>query len=205
MAKDATISKETLDKLVELGLDYVKSAADNMSKILKFDPPIKTDCEVTGKGGAKIQQIKKYIRTISEEIFDIVMDPEKDDKGLLLVNPEDTVKFEDHTNDLIKLICPERVEMLYTSKDAKDAAKSVTPNKKGFQTSEEVKERKKFIFDLIQEGKHTRADILDKIVAKYTEVKRATMSTFLTDCKNEKYNKYPKLAVEKDKVFSFLG
>lgn len=203
MAKKSNISKETLKELVELGMDAIKAAADNMSKVLKFDPPIDTTKEVTAKGAAGTNQAKKIMKEICDEIFDIVMDDEKDDQGLLLVNPDDVAQFDKETNDLIMLVCPERVKMLYGSKD-KPANTPGRGTAKQFRSTEATKARKKMIYDLITEGKYTRKQIIEKVMETFPEVTASTLGTFLTDCKNPNYNKFDKLAVQgKDKIYSF--
>lgn len=201
-AKKSNISVDTLKQLMDLGLDAIKAAADNMSKVLKFDPPIKTDYEVTGKGAAKVNQEKKYVRAICDELYDIVTDTQADENGLLLVNPEDVTKFDAETNDIIRLVAPDRVEALYGA-----GKKATAPTGKGatpFKPRKDVTERKELIYKMISEGKHTRQDIIAAVQAVFPNVTPASLSTFLTDCKNAKYNKYDKLAQEKNKVFSFV-
>lgn len=71
-------------------------------------------------------------------------------------------------------------------------------------SSEEVKARNELIESLIEAGKHTRADILDKVAAEYPNISRSSIQTVLTDSKNAKYNKFANLAVEdENKIMSF--
>jgi len=71
-------------------------------------------------------------------------------------------------------------------------------------SSEQVKARNALIEKLIDAGKYTRADILEKVSAEYPDISKSSIQTVLTDSKNEKYNKFSRLAVEDaNKIMSF--
>lgn len=93
----------------------------------------------------------------------------------------------------------------------KAAPKKTTPKKtepKKTSTASRAKGsgeiRREYLAELITQGKFTRAEIMEKAKAKFPEIAEATIKVDLTDGKNPKYNKFPKLIKEsKDKILSF--
>jgi hypothetical protein len=72
------------------------------------------------------------------------------------------------------------------------------------QASPESIARKKMIGDLIEAGKSTAADIIDKVVKKFPDSKESSIRTIISDSKNAKYTAFGKTAKVNDKgVFSF--
>jgi hypothetical protein len=63
-------------------------------------------------------------------------------------------------------------------------------------------ERRIFLHDMIVEGIHTRKQIAEACVAKFGG-NITTILTILSDSKNSKYNKFEKLVVENNKIYSF--
>lgn len=61
------------------------------------------------------------------------------------------------------------------------------------------------IYNMIAESKYTKQQIIDLICKDWSNVKAITVSTYLSDAKNVKYTKFPKLAIEdpRTKIFSF--
>ncbi|MCP4373943.1 MAG: hypothetical protein GY797_38440 [Deltaproteobacteria bacterium] len=68
--------------------------------------------------------------------------------------------------------------------------------KKPRKTKAEIQARYDAIADMIKTGKHTKKEIIDTIAPKFPDVTVSTISTFVQDCMNEKYNKLPKLTVK---------
>lgn len=60
---------------------------------------------------------------------------------------------------------------------------------------------------LIKEATYTKAEICQKMLETFPEMKQSTLDTILSDGQNAKYNKFPKLVVvtktEKGKIYSF--
>jgi hypothetical protein len=72
------------------------------------------------------------------------------------------------------------------------------------QASPESIARKKMIGDLIEAGKSTAADIIDKVMRKFPDSKESSIRTIISDSKNAKYTAFGKTAKVNDKgVFSF--
>jgi hypothetical protein len=71
-------------------------------------------------------------------------------------------------------------------------------------SSEEIKERNNFIESLITAGEYTKVEIIEKVLAKFTNISKSSIQTILVDSKNPKYNKFKNLAIEsEDKIMSF--
>ncbi len=61
-----------------------------------------------------------------------------------------------------------------------------------------------FFTPLIRSGKYTQKELVEQGLVEYPHLVRSTLQTFLTDSKNKKYNKFPKLVVVgKDDKLSF--
>ncbi|MDD4804104.1 MAG: hypothetical protein PHN69_02935 [Candidatus Pacebacteria bacterium] len=68
-----------------------------------------------------------------------------------------------------------------------------------------VLERRTFVSKLIEKGKFTKAEIMDKALAEYPEWNKVSLSTMLTDGSNPKYNVFESLVVKdtETKILSF--
>lgn len=55
-----------------------------------------------------------------------------------------------------------------------------------------------YLSTLLKAGKYTRKDLIEKAVTEVPELKKVSVQTLLTDSKNPKYNKFPKLVQEKE-------
>jgi hypothetical protein len=65
-------------------------------------------------------------------------------------------------------------------------------------------ERVDFLTPLIQSGKYTKAELVEKANKEFPDVSASTFQTMLTDAKNPKYNKFAKLVVQaEDGTLSF--
>lgn len=62
-----------------------------------------------------------------------------------------------------------------------------------------------FFVPLVEKGKFTKVELVEKAKAKYPEANEATLRTLLQDGKNPKYNKFPKLMYQnpETKIYSF--
>jgi len=61
------------------------------------------------------------------------------------------------------------------------------------------------VSEMIAEGKYSRKQILETVMAEMpTATTQSTLYTFLTDCKNPKYNRLAKLTTEKDGIMRFV-
>ncbi len=56
-----------------------------------------------------------------------------------------------------------------------------------------------FLSGLISKGKLTRKEVVEQAVLKFPDASPAGLATLVSDGKNPKYNKFPKLVVENDK------
>lgn len=68
-----------------------------------------------------------------------------------------------------------------------------------------VIEKRAFVAELIAEGAYTKAEIMEKAIAKYPDWKPVSLSTMITDGSNPRYNVFDALVVkDKDtKILSF--
>ena len=82
-----------------------------------------------------------------------------------------------------------------TKEKAKPETKKKVPNFKGTATADKIKE----LDPLLKAGKSTKKELIDAILAKYPDSNLSGIVTLLTDGKNPKYNRFPKLLVENDK------
>ncbi len=73
-----------------------------------------------------------------------------------------------------------------------DKTKTTKPRK----TKAEIQARYDAISAMIVTGKHTKKEIVDEVAPKFPDVTVSTISTFVQDCMNVKYNKLPKLTVK---------
>lgn len=89
-----------------------------------------------------------------------------------------------------------------TSDKGADTGKNDTKNpagdkpKKPRKTKAEIQARYDAISAMIKTGKHTKKEIVEVIAPKFPDVTVSTISTFVQDCMNVKYNKLPKLTVK---------
>ncbi len=88
-----------------------------------------------------------------------------------------------------------------TLKQKQEAEKSIKAKEKKLL----VLERRTFVSKLIEKGKFTKAEIMDKALAEYPEWNKVSLSTMLTDGSNPKYNVFESLVVKdaETKILSF--
>ena len=89
----------------------------------------------------------------------------------------------------------EDVPVKKAKEKAKPETKKKVPNFKGTATADKIKE----LDPLLKAGKSTKKELIDAILAKYPDSNLSGIVTLLTDGKNPKYNRFPKLLVENDK------
>lgn len=77
-----------------------------------------------------------------------------------------------------------------------DAKPKATGAKKPRKTKAEIQARYDAISAMIATGKHTKKEIVEAVSPKFPDVTVSTISTFVQDCMNVKYNKLPKLTVK---------
>ena len=70
-----------------------------------------------------------------------------------------------------------------------------TKSKQGRVTTAE---RVEYISPFVKKAKYTKKELLEMMMEKYPMVTKAANQTILTDGKNPKYNKFPKLIVQDD-------
>ena len=96
--------------------------------------------------------------------------------------------------------------------EMKGPKKKTLKQKKEAEKSEQAKvakalvlEKRAFVAALIEEGTHTKAEIMDLTIAKYPDWKPASLSTMITDGSNPRYNVFDSLVLkDKDtKILSF--
>jgi hypothetical protein len=67
-----------------------------------------------------------------------------------------------------------------------------------------TKERVAYISPFIEKGKYTKAQLMEMLAKKYPDASSTSFQTLLTDCKNPKYNAFPKLVVQSsDGIYKF--
>lgn len=67
------------------------------------------------------------------------------------------------------------------------------------------KDKVAFFQPLIESGKYTAKELLEMAQTAFPKMTESTIRTFLTDSKNPKYNKFPKLvALTEDKKMIFV-
>jgi SOS response regulatory protein OraA/RecX len=183
--------------MAEVTFELITGVVGEFNKLLSLDPPIEVP-EITGRGAAGTAQKKKGVKTLSGELSELIVDPE-------MVMPTDMKNFTEDAQGLIKELCPDEVERLFPPKKEK-AKEEAKKRKSGFVPSEKVAARKKMIEDMISAKKHTRKEIIEAVMEKFPDVTKSNLTTFLTDSKNEKYQKFEKLVVEnkKTKIMSFV-
>lgn len=64
-------------------------------------------------------------------------------------------------------------------------------------------QRREYLAQLLEEGRFTRQEIIDRVLDKYPGPSQDSISTILSDSKNPKYNTLARLAVEEKGVFKF--
>lgn len=69
-----------------------------------------------------------------------------------------------------------------------------------------ILEKRKFVANLIELGKYTKAEIMDRALVKYPDWNKVSLSTMLTDACNPKYNVFDRLVVKdpSTKILSFV-
>lgn len=154
------------------------AAADDLNQVLGMQPPI--DLE------ANEEDLLTQITTASGEVL------AADKKAL---KPETWGFLEE--SGLLKHLDTPKEEKTPASSDEK---KKVVPKK-----AKDTAERNAFVKDLISEGKYTAKEIADKTCTKFTEHKRSSIQTLISDSKNEKYTKFETVAkMDPDtKILSF--
>jgi hypothetical protein len=77
--------------------------------------------------------------------------------------------------------------------------------RRGPQANPQTALRRSFTEKLISQGKFTKAQVMEKVLAEFPSANKSTVQTDLSDGKNPKYNKFAKLVKEdpETKVLSF--
>lgn len=180
MAKLTEEQKAEQKRLKAIPNDGMKAAITGLNEVLKAN---KMDLIKLEKSkGATVDNLTAAIR----DLLNV-------DKADLI--PEDIAIF---YNDHIAIDDAE--EATQSEEKPKDPPKPRKPRK----TKEELKARYDFIESMIKAGKSTKKEIVDATAKKFTDVKPITLSTFIQDCLNEKYNKFDNLAYKDKKgIISF--
>ncbi len=88
-------------------------------------------------------------------------------------------------------------------KGGRQTAKS-TPAQKAVERAKPSLVLKEYLFSLIASGQYDTKTIIEKAVQKFPEKSRGAVSTYISDGKNTKYNKFSKLIIVfKDGKLSF--
>jgi len=177
MAKLTEEQKKEMAKLKAIPNDKMKASIASLNTFLETKkieqmPKAKSKGEAVALFGAAINDLLE--KDMAEEI------------------PEDVASFfNDHIADSDD-------EGETDGADAGDdkAEDKPKPAKKPRKTKAEIQARYDAIAAMIKTGKHTKKEIVDTISPKFPDVTVSTISTFVQDCMNEKYNKLPKLTVK---------
>lgn len=204
---------------MDFKLGQLQVAAADLNEVLKLDPPIVTSIEIKGRGAVKAKAEESFIEQLKKDILEVAegQDP-------------DTKVFDLRADD-IPVLKPGTVEVIYSlseitkarlsvntkaagkgkvagkSKAPAAAGKSKAPAAagKGKAPSIEGQKRKEFIQNLIDQAKWTKKQILEKVKVKFPNASESGTQTILSDSKNPKYNKFPRLVVENSetRILSF--
>jgi hypothetical protein len=136
----------------------------------------------------------KDIDELREEMLNYVVDTDD-----MLEAPDDDEEVPEEK--------PAKKAVRKVVEEAKPAAKAKTETKvkspagsKGTLT----KERIAFISPFIEKGKYTKVQLIEMLAKKFPDASATSFQTLLTDCKNPKYNQFPKLVVQSaDGLYKF--
>jgi len=160
-------------------------AAKELNEVLGLDPQIDT------------RKKPEVLTTLIKEAAELI-DPELDDltDNTLSVVAEVTKEGETESK---------KVEKEEEFKESREAMKMVgDAEKKGSSKGRRFGERTSFLLSLLEEGKYSRKEIIEKGMEKFPSSSRDTWGTMITDSKNPKYNKFDKLVKQrKDGILSF--
>jgi len=92
---------------------------------------------------------------------------------------------------------PEEPATAAAEEEEEEEEKPAAPPKPKGQMKKKGERGEKFLFvqGLIQEGTHTRKEVVTLFLEKWPETAKATVGTLISDGKNPKYNKFPHLVV----------
>jgi hypothetical protein len=98
-----------------------------------------------------------------------------------------------------------RKQVAIPTKKEKEVKKVTEKKEKLFsKKSSTTADRVAFLTPLIEKGKLTKAELVEKAQVKFPDLALSSLQTMLTDAKNPIYNKFAKLVVQdKDGVMSF--
>lgn len=105
-----------------------------------------------------------------------------------------------HSNKEIVQVKETAIEYANTFLGIKLAVKRSSSSTRSRASKSDVKQA---IESMIEQACFTRKEILTDVCARYSDIAKSTVSTYLSDSKNEKYNKLHTIVVERDNVLQF--
>jgi len=172
-------------------------AAKELNETLGLEPQI----NIKEKSKALADLIKEAAELVDPELDDLT------DNTLSVIakitKDEKTTKKEEISEK------EESKESAIVGKTVKVAARKKNVNEKNTDKKSIPKKRKfgektLFLLSLIEEGRFTRKEIIEKTLKKFPSASKSSLGTFLTDSKNPKYNKFDSLVKQgKNGILSF--
>lgn len=176
-------------------IDNLAKAVQELQKVGDFEPPMKTK----GKSEKELEALLKEAAaelspedTLSKETQAIFKE--------LKITVGEAPEAEEEEEEEEEEEAAGEEEEEEEAKDEKPAKKekAAAPAKKAKSESDvrlSSDQKIEFFSPLIQSGKYTAAELVAKVNEKHPGVSESSIKTFLSDSKNEKYNKFPKLVV----------
>lgn len=165
------------------------TVAKELQDLCEFDPPIKTK----GKTDAELKKL------ITDAATQLEPDDELSEDALLVFKEleieigaaaaEAEVEEEAEETEEEAEVEEEEAAPAPKKKAAAPAAKGEDKTK--LTTAQKIE----FFSPLIESGKYSTKDLVEKSVVKFPGLSESSVRTFLVDSKNAKYNKFPNLVV----------
>lgn len=175
-------------KKIDLALLIV--VAKELQDLCEFEPPIKTKGKSEGELKTIITQAAAQLEAddeVSEDaklVFGAL--------GITLGKAEEAeeAEEEEEAEEAEEEAAEEEEEEEEAPKAKKKAA---APAKDDNKVKLSTQEKIEFFSPLIESGKYTTKDLVEKSVVKFPGLSESSVRTFLVDSKNVKYNKFPNL------------
>lgn len=186
-------------KKVANRLTTLVAVADELQALCEFDPPIKT------KGKSEKDLEKVIIEAASQLTEDDEVSEQAasvfQELGIQLSEGGEEAAEEEEEEEEEEAPAPK------AKKAAAPAKKAPAPAAEGASKSTKLtsQEKVEFFSPLIESGKYTAKQLLEKSLEKFPGLSESSVRTFLVDAKNPKYNKFPKLVqADEEGKLSFL-
>jgi len=183
--------KQDLRKMEEsiMKRSALVKAAKELNEVLGLDPQINTK----EKPEKLIVLIKEAAKLVDPELDDLTDDTLSVIAGVTKEKKE--VKNEKDS---------QKDESVDDKKEGVQEEKKESTDKKDSSKGRRFGERTLFLLSLLEEGKYSRKEMIEKGMKEFPSSSRDAWGTMITDSKNPKYNKFDKLVKQrKDGTLSF--